>query len=173
METLRLRYPKREDKGQLEHFVKLLKEKGQSPNGFAFMENFSTFEEWLNFITVLREDLVQNESIVPSDTYVLERMVDGKVVGITDIRHRLTPALELKGGHIGFSVIPNEQGKGYGNEILRLSLEKAKELGIDRVLLVCEEENIPSRKTMEHWGGELLKKEDREDKTFLYFAINQ
>ena len=42
--------------------------------------------------------------------------------------------------------------------ILRLGLEKAKGLGIEKVLLTCNEDNIPSLKIIEKNGGTLDNK---------------
>ncbi len=81
-------------------------------------------------------------------------LVDGnKYIGHAGIRHELNEHLISIGGHIGYSIRPGKRGKGYGNKILELALPKAKELGIDRVLLTCDETNIASRKIIERNGG--------------------
>lgn len=79
-----------------------------------------------------------------------------RVVGVVRIRHRLTPYLELVGGHIGYDVPPSYRGLGYGNECLRQALERARTLGLDRVMLNCAETNIRSRKVIETCGGRFL-----------------
>jgi predicted acetyltransferase len=68
------------------------------------------------------------------------------------------PALEKKGGHIGYYIRPSQRGKGYGNLILHLSLEKARELGLKRVLVTCDDNNDASLKTIENNGGKLVDK---------------
>jgi len=37
--------------------------------------------------------------------------------------------------------------------LLRLGLEKARERGLKRVLITCDETNLASRKVIEHNGG--------------------
>jgi predicted acetyltransferase len=55
-------------------------------------------------------------------------------------------------------VRPSQQNKGYGTQILRLALEKARGLGIERVLVTCDDGNIPSAHIIEKNGGKLADK---------------
>ena len=50
---------------------------------------------------------------------------------------------------------PSERRKGYGTLILELTLEKAKDLGLDKVLLTCDTDNVASAKIIEKNGGKL------------------
>jgi predicted acetyltransferase len=77
------------------------------------------------------------------------------VVGVMRIRHSLTPSLEVDGGHIGYDVPPSQRGRGYGNRLLELGLERARALELNRVLLTCEPSNLRSRKIIERLGGQL------------------
>jgi Predicted acetyltransferase len=61
---------------------------------------------------------------VPYDIYWL--IDDNKFIGIANIRHKLNDNLLKGGGHIGYEIIPSKRKLGYGNQILRLSLEKIK-----------------------------------------------
>ena len=70
----------------------------------------------------------------------------GEYVGHVGVRHALNEHLLHIGGHIGYDIRPSKRGKGYGNKILELTLPKAKEFGISRILLTCDVTNIPSRK---------------------------
>jgi len=91
---------------------------------------------------------------VPSSTYWLVR--DGRrVVARSSLRHRLNPHLEHEGGHIGYSVRPSEQRRGYGTAVCRLTLEKARTLGLERVLITCDEDNVASARIIETNGGRL------------------
>ena len=95
---------------------------------------------------------------------------DGKFIGRISIRTSLTERLMNFGGHIGYGVTPKEWQKGYGSEMLRLGLIKAKELGIDeRILLTCDDDNIGSYKIIEKNGGVLENKVENEvgDEKFL------
>jgi len=92
------------------------------------------------------------DGYVPATTYWLVR--DGqRVVARSSLRHRLTPHLEREGGHIGYGVRPSERGKGYGTAVCRLTLEKARALGLPRVLITCDTDNLASARIIEKNGG--------------------
>jgi predicted acetyltransferase len=74
-------------------------------------------------------------------------------VGFLALRHALTPWLLEEGGHIGFSVRPSRRRRGHARRALALALTEAKALGLDRVLLTCDEDNDGSRRTIEHNGA--------------------
>lgn len=79
------------------------------------------------------------------------------LVGSSSVRHRLTPALEDVGGHIGYVIRPCERGKGHGTRLLALTLKKACEQGLGRVLLTTDVDNAASRKIIEKNGGILSR----------------
>lgn len=88
---------------------------------------------------------------VPSSEYWL--MKEGRILGRVSLRHRLNENLLLEGGHIGYDIRPSERYKGYGTLQLNLALEKARELGIDRVFITCDTDNVGSAKIIEKNGG--------------------
>ncbi len=81
-------------------------------------------------------------------------MVDGDdFVGFLAIRHDLTEFLLTEGGHIGYGVRPSRRREGHATRALALALARAREIGLDRVLLTCDEGNTASRRTIELNGG--------------------
>ena len=90
---------------------------------------------------------------VPATTYWLAR--GRRILGACNLRHALTDALRDFGGHVGYSIRPSERSKGYGTLILKLALEKARVLGISRVLITCDRENLASARVIEKNGGVL------------------
>lgn len=76
-------------------------------------------------------------------------------VGAVNIRYYLNEALLLNGGHIGDGIRPSERRKGYATKMIGLALEKCRDLGINRVLMVCDKENIGSAKSIIKNGGVL------------------
>ncbi|WP_079508580.1 GNAT family N-acetyltransferase [Mesobacillus jeotgali] len=92
------------------------------------------------------------EGWVRDSTYWLVNE-NNKVLGVVNIRHGLTERLFYCGGHIGYGIRPSERRKGYATKILAYSLEKTREIGIDKVLVVCDADNIGSARTITKNGG--------------------
>jgi predicted acetyltransferase len=91
---------------------------------------------------------------VPQSTFWLVR--DGqRILGCSRLRHTLNAFLEEEGGHIGYDVRPSERRRGYGTLLLRLTLDKARNLGLKRVLITADTPNIASWRIIEKNGGVL------------------
>lgn len=82
-----------------------------------------------------------------------------EVVGVSNIRHRLTPALLREGGSIGYGIRPTARNQGVGTAILRLSLLRAAELGVSRALVTCGKDNVASAGVILRNGGVLESEE--------------
>lgn len=82
---------------------------------------------------------------------------DDTIVGVVNIRHYLTEKLLIVGGHIGFGIRPSYRRQGYATKILALSLVEAKKIGIEKVLVTCDKDNIASAKVILKNGGVLWK----------------
>jgi len=156
----------------------------------------SEFNDFINEFKVAKEDLVpyslnqrdlnfqayvkslNNESLgkgipehwVPASTHFL---IDdeGKICGAVNIRHRLTEKLRIEGGHIGYGVRPSARNQGYGTKILELALDKAREMGINKVLVICDEENIHSARIIQKNGGKLESEIEKDDKMVQRYWI--
>ena len=65
--------------------------------------------------------------------------------------------LGLPDGFVG--VRPTARGQGYGSELLRRTLQRAKDLGLAKVLLTCGKANLASVKVILANGGVLESEE--------------
>jgi predicted acetyltransferase len=119
-----------------------------------FMEEVAA-ENFPAFIQNLKESILGINlptGCVRSTMFWLVRP-DKTILGQSNLRHCLTPDLDELGGHIGYAIHPLERRKGYGTLILKLTLEKARRLGLKRVLVTCDTVNIGSAKVIENNGG--------------------
>jgi predicted acetyltransferase len=81
--------------------------------------------------------------------------VGDEVVGFLALRTRLNDWLLEQGGHIGYSVVPSRRREGHATRALALAVRRAAGFGLERVLVVCDDENVPSARTIEACGGVL------------------
>lgn len=94
-----------------------------------------------------------DEKVVPSSTFFCLDEDRNIMVGAVDIRHYLNQSLLLNGGHIGDGVRPSERRKGIATKMIGLALQECRKLGIDKVLMVCDKDNIGSAKSIINNGG--------------------
>ncbi len=95
------------------------------------------------------------ENLVPDSTFFSLDEDRDIFVGAVNIRHYLNEALLRDGGHIGDGVRPSERRKGIATKMIGLALDECRKLGIDRVLMVCDKDNIGSAKSIMNNGGVL------------------
>jgi predicted acetyltransferase len=112
---------------------------------------FRDYVDWLRGQAL--EDSPRAAGMVPSTT--LWWVSDQDFLGRISIRHRLTPHLRDYGGHIGYDVRPTARRRGHATAMLAAAMPVARGLGIDPVLVTCDEDNVGSRKTIEANGGAL------------------
>ena len=74
-------------------------------------------------------------------------------VGYLALRHALNAWLLEEGGHIGYSVRPSRRRQGHATRALVLALGEAARLGLDRVLVTADDDNIPSQRVILGAGG--------------------
>jgi len=78
--------------------------------------------------------------------------------GRISLRHFLNDALEHHGGHIGYDIRPSKRGQSYASIALGLCLNEAMKIGLEKVLITCDDDNTPSIKSIERNNGVLQDK---------------
>ncbi|MBU5427607.1 GNAT family N-acetyltransferase [Tissierella pigra] len=155
MIDIKLIIPSQEHEKEAFEFMKEFSEYNSKTYGTGGLYRYDNYGEWL---LKLEEDLdLPNipEEKVPASTYFLIRESDNKIIGMINIRHKLNEFLLNEGGHIGYSIRPTERKKGYGTIMLKLALQKCRELNLDRVLITCDKINIASAKVIQNNNGML------------------
>ena len=94
------------------------------------------------------------EGRVIATQFLLIRRSDNKIVGMIQVRHYFNEYLEKYAGHIGYSVRPSERKKGYAKTMLKMALPFCNSIGLDKVLITCDEDNEGSERTIRANGGE-------------------
>ena len=142
-------------------------------NGSAGLDRLSSIEIWLEELKKRSCEDTVPKGLVPSSTYLGVREKDNYIVGMIDIRHYLNEYLTQVGGHIGYGVRKTERNKGYAKQMLKLALEKCKELKIKKVLITCDEDNIASEKVILSANAKLedIRNVDGENKKRFWIDL--
>ena len=133
-------------------FYEEWKDSGETMIPWVIAKDPSNFPAMVQELCDAEEGKNLPKGWVPDSTFWLVTS-DYTIVGVVNIRHRLTEHLFHAGGHIGYGIRPSARRKGYATKLLALALEKTKELGVAKALIVCDEGNIGSEKTILHNGG--------------------
>ena len=122
-----------------------------------FIEMGTPFEEIYETLNHWAKGEALPDGWVPNTTWFWQSA--GVIKGVINLRHRLTPALEAFGGHIGYAVAPSHRRQGISTAMLGAVLPHCKAMGIERVLVSCDEKNIGSVRTIEANEGVLHRAE--------------
>jgi predicted acetyltransferase len=128
-----------------------------SPEAPSFLHYYEEGMSFRRYLGVLGEQ-ERGENLKPNfvPSTFLFAFVGPRIIGRVSIRHALNDFLERVGGHIGYVVVPEFRRRGYATEMLRQSLQIARQkLGLQRVLVTCDDDNVGSIRTIERNGGVL------------------
>jgi len=161
-------------KNEAINYIKEHIEFNSEPAGVGGLDDeYKNYENWLE-----KMELMKNIETCPSNRcigreYFLIRENDEKIVGMINLRWNLNEWMLKYGGHIGYGIRPTERRKGYNKINLYLCLLKAKEFGLDKVLLTASDNNLGSISTIKALGGVLENKvesyKDSNDITGRYW----
>ncbi|MFV0380822.1 MAG: GNAT family N-acetyltransferase [Breznakia sp.] len=135
-----------DDEQAIMEYRSIFIEHHDSLDGTAGLQEYDDFGLWYQQVKKDEMMIEKANDRVMATTFLAKKA--GKLVGFVNVRHELNDALKQVGGHIGYSVLPRERGKGYAKEMLRLGLLHCKALNIKEVLLTCQEDNIASNKVI-------------------------
>lgn len=80
-------------------------------------------------------------------------VANNEIVGVTNLRHYLSPEIAHCGGHIGLSIRPSARKHGYGKILMQSSIQWLQQKGVDQVHIHCHQHNQGSARTIIACGG--------------------
>lgn len=158
MDQLMLLKPGKDFAEQIFYYRQAFLISGDPMEGTGSLYRMPDPEDWL----AQTEDLSRPETVPENwdvtSQYICVRPFDNRLVGMIQVRHTLNPYLALYGGHVSFSVLPDQRGKGYGTWMLKNVLPYCREFGLGEVLLACDPSWTAGKRVIEKNGGEFLEK---------------
>ena len=181
MEKFYLEMPSLERKEQIIDYVNEFALYNSETNGMGSLRKILegyTFEQALEMcLNSQKEEYAKKLGKCQSKTYLLVRENDDRIIGAINVRWNLPENMKQFGGNIGYGIRPTERRKGYNKINLYLGLIEAQKLGLDRVMLDCDVNNLGSVKTMQALGGKLERTEvDPSDgilTSVYWFDVNE
>jgi tagatose 1,6-diphosphate aldolase len=120
---------------------------------FMSTEHLRSDEIWLQLEHVALANPARNW--VPAYIFAICDLAGNKM-GTCDLRLGHNEQLYF-GGNIGYRVEEPYRGHHYAAKACRLLFQLAKQHEMGYVIITCNPDNVPSRKTLEHLNGELLE----------------
>ena len=163
MDKFFLESPSLERKDDIIEYLDEFVEYNSDINGAGSLDKIY---EGLSFEEALKRSLnMENKEYAtsvgrcPGKTFLLIRESDNRLVGTFNLRWDLNESMLRFGGHIGYGIRPTERRKGYNKINLYLAMIEAKKVGLDKVMLDCDVNNLGSDKTLKALGGSLERTE--------------
>ena len=124
------------------------------------VDSLDGFIRWLDRLRREGDPSTVPEGRVPATYWWL--VDDDAYLGTIALRHRLNDFLLDAGGHIGYGVRPSARRRGLAGWAVARVLERARAMGLERVLITCSDDNVASARTIERNGGVLEDVRDTE-----------
>ena len=153
MNKVSLQRPSSKDQAAVEEIIAEFNANQETKHGFITPQGQDDFNAWLAWTLIEEDESQLPEGWVAGTSFLVVDADRERIVGFVNIRHHLNEKLERYGGHIGYSIRPDERNKGYGTAALALALEFCRGLGIQKALVTCAKDNIGSKKVILHNGG--------------------
>lgn len=153
-----LETPRRELSGSYRALVDEFAERGERLVPFVLSFPSENFTDFLDRLSACSRGEGLPAGFVPHSTFFLVQDTS-EIVGVSNLRHRLTEPLKREGGNIGYSIRPTARGRGLGSLILRDTLARAREIGLTEAWLTCAKSNLASARAILRNHGELMSEE--------------
>ena len=163
MEKFYLELPSMERKEEIIDYLNEFVEYKSNINGagalIKILEGYSFEEALERTLNMKNKEYAEKVGRCPGQTYLLIRENDNIIIGTISIRWNLNERMLKFGGNIGYGIRPTERRKGYNKINLYLGMIEAKKVGLEKVMLDCDVDNIASDRTLKALGGNLERTE--------------
>ena len=181
MEKFYFERPSVERKSEIIEYLDEFVKYGSDINGSGSLDKIYdgyTFEQALDRCLKMEdEEYAKSVGRCQGKTFLLIRENDNKIVGTINVRWNLSEEMLQFGGHIGYGIRPTERRKGYNKINLYLGMIEANKVGLEKVMLDCDVNNLGSDKTLKALGGKLERTEiDPSDGILInvyWFDVNE
>lgn len=138
---------------QIKEFRQEFLDFDSSLDGCGALKQLKNPKAWIKETEKYLKPETVPEGKVQATQFLYIREEDNYLLGMIQVRHTLNEYLEKFAGHIGYSVRPSERRKGYATVMLSIVLPFCKDLGLEKVMISCTDQNTGSRKTILNNGG--------------------
>ena len=163
MEKFFLERPSIKRKNEIIEYINEFVEYNSDINGTGSLDKILegyTFEQALErCLNMENKEYAEKFGRCQGKTFLLVREIDNRIVGTINVRWNLNDAMLRFGGHIGYGIRPTERRKGYNKINLYLGMIEAKKVGLEKVMLDCDVNNLGSDRTLKALGGKLERTE--------------
>ena len=164
---MKLETPSIDYAGSYDRYIKELGAEERYPFPLDF--EYSDFSHYLRRLEELSTGKNVPKGFVQSSTWWL--VEENEIVGITNLRHQLTPELKACGGHIGLSIRPSRRGQSLGKKLMSLSIEKLRHFGVTDIHIHCYKGNLSSANTILACGGVLHSELQQNHQTIQRYIV--
>lgn len=165
---IRLEFPNEKHKNTYETLLKEWWNVEKIPTSPGRLFSWENFYE---FLKIVNNDLKNNINWINAHLYFL--MKDKEILWWIQIRHTIEhPNLIEEWWHIWYWIAPKYRKNWYATQMLKLVLEKSKEIWLKKVLLTCDLDNIWSNKVIKSNWWVFERKTIKWDKNRYWININ-
>ena len=151
-DSLVLTEPKEEYAEEIESYRQAFIENGDHMDGCGPLRKYEDPNEYIKICKLRADRATADEAGGYARQFICVRGSDNHVVGMAQYRYEADPRFR-----IGYSVRPDERGKGYASWILSKLLEMLKREGLSEIIIACEPSNSASMRVIANNGGKYVE----------------
>lgn len=136
-------------------------------HAFTFLDPGPLIDGDLELVLVKKNPANEEKQFVPEYKFEMRNTHTGERMGYIDLRIGDSENT-IYGGHIGYGVDEPFRGNKYAARGCKLLFPLAEKHGMNSLLITCNPDNYPSRRTCELAGGKLVEVVDLPEWNDMY-----